>query len=106
MDTGATTSAVQGDLARELGFKSVAKRLMDAPHGEKETKFYELDMTLPGGLVFYGVHAAELDGLKGIDIVIGMDIMRNSFLMMSGRRQRFWIFFPRRFVVPRSLSSF
>ncbi|MDA8001342.1 MAG: retropepsin-like domain-containing protein [Alphaproteobacteria bacterium] len=106
VDTGATISGIQGELARRLDFTVGVKRFIDTPHGGNVTDIYELDMTLPGGLMFHGVHAAELVGLRGIDIVIGMDIIRKSVLIVNGSGQSFRMFFPRRFVAPRSLSSF
>ncbi|MDA8001340.1 MAG: retropepsin-like domain-containing protein [Alphaproteobacteria bacterium] len=106
IDTGASISAIQKELAQERDFTVVAEYFADAAHGGKVTDVYELDVTLPRGLVFRGVHVAAIDGLKGMDFVIGMDIIKESRLLIRRRTGVFTMSFPRRFVAPRSLSSF
>ncbi|MDA7982436.1 MAG: retroviral-like aspartic protease family protein [Alphaproteobacteria bacterium] len=101
VDTGASISAIQATLARNLGFNHSATRSVDTARGESDRKIYELDVALAGGLMFRGVHVAEIDGLRGIDFVIGMDIIRKSVLIVNGSGRSFRMFFPRRFVVPR-----
>lgn len=77
VDTGAETSGVSAGLAREMAlYSELEMRMSTASHMSKSMAIHNLRMTFPFLGSFPVPRAYEFPGgLRGVDVIIGMDIL-------------------------------
>ena len=79
-DTGASGSAISYQVASDLGLKSHGKRLVNTANGEREADIYLVDFLFQNDIeghpmVIYPEVAVTDGDIKGVDVLIGMDII-------------------------------
>ena len=72
-DTGANTTVINVNLAKELGLVSLGKVSVNTPSGKHEADVYYVDIILPGGstqtLQVCSGYSSQWDVLIGMDII-------------------------------------
>jgi Aspartyl protease len=99
IDTGSTTTGVTGAIAKQLGLRSIGKRLISTVGGEKHIDRFIFKVGLDGRAaeegpptfpyVFEEVVGFELLDSFSFDVLLGMDILRQCELLIgAGNRCR------------------
>jgi hypothetical protein len=75
-DTGATSSVITKDVARQLNLIATGMTQMGTANGVIPTKTYTVDIALPNRLMIQQIIVSEVDALSsGCHALIGMDII-------------------------------
>jgi predicted aspartyl protease len=84
-DTGAGMSVISTKIAEHLGRSCAGMRTLIGIGGVLRTKLYDISVTLPNKVIFPIIRAAEWEGHRNYDMLIGMDIIsRGRFVIDSG----------------------
>jgi predicted aspartyl protease len=90
LDTGSTTTGITPRVAQRLGLTPRGKRPMGSIHGEGQAERYvfRIGIALPDAkpsfpFVFDDVEGFELRESFQLDVLLGMDILRQSAFEMS-----------------------
>lgn len=78
-DTGATGSSITIALVKKLNLLPTGRSYVNTTNGSVWKSTYTVDIGLPNGYIVPGVVVSEVDALSGgIDVLIGMDIIRHG----------------------------
>lgn len=82
-DTGATTTCISAELADEIGLIRKGRATMSTANGDIRVNRYYADIIIPSGLVMPEIEIADANLPKGIDVLIGMDIIATGEFNIS-----------------------
>ncbi len=74
-DTGATTSCVSGILVKKLDLQPIGIKPINTANGSSNRNTYLVNIALPNNVIIPNVEVIECDIIKGVDLLIGMDII-------------------------------
>ena len=77
-DTGATTTVINPNLAKELNLIPSGRKSMQGVHGSEIVNTYIVDIGLPNELTALGLNVSEANIGNDIGVLIGMDIIGNG----------------------------
>jgi len=83
-DTGASGTVISQRVASALGLKKIYKVTVQTANGEAEQDVHVVNVVLGNGVVFSGMMVTAAP-LCGIDLLIGMDILRCGDFTISNR---------------------
>lgn len=72
-DTGATTCAIHGDVAKEMWLIAVGKKPIWWVHGTQDANYYIIDIILPNNVWIPGLEVVECNTPEGF--IIGMNVI-------------------------------
>ena len=87
VDTGATTTALPGTLARQLGLETIGEGRSNTAGGVVETRLARASIRLEGGVTASNLVVAVLDTLDGQPL-LGMDVLGKLVLRQQGNTLR------------------
>lgn len=83
-DTGATNSCISHDVVSKLKLVSIGFSNNHTPSGSALQSTYKIDVILPNHLIVESVQVSGSEiGNQGIDILIGMDIIKHGDFSIS-----------------------
>lgn len=74
-DTGATGTVITKKVVDALGLKPIGMKRVETANGSTDTNSYLVDLYLPNKVVIQNIEVLECN-LSGMDVLIGMDIIR------------------------------
>lgn len=78
-DTGAGRSGITQRVAEGLSLETIRKQYVSGAHGGRDEEIYQIAMRLPINITFdLEVSMVDLSGAPGIDVLIGMDIIKHG----------------------------
>ena len=85
LDTGATSSAISSSLSEDLMLNSFqVSRMETAGKQAEETQNFRVDLiSFAPGFEFHDISLAEFGSYRGLDLVIGMDIISKLEVTIS-----------------------
>jgi predicted aspartyl protease len=84
-DTGAGMSVISTKIVEKLALSSAGNGTLTGIGGTLSTELYDISVTLPNKVIFPVICAAEWEGHRNYDMLIGMDIIsRGRFVIDSG----------------------
>jgi aspartyl protease family protein len=86
VDTGATTTAIPGNLQRALGLKSGAATSVFTANGVTRAYLTRLDQLRLGDIELYDVNASIIQGMDGDEVLLGMNVLKNFELVQRGEQ--------------------
>ena len=84
VDTGATTTAVPGELQRTLGLKAGPATSVSTANGITTAYLTRLDQLAIGNIEFYDVNASIIPGMGVDEILLGMNVLKHFELIQRG----------------------
>lgn len=83
-DTGATSTCISHDVARQLAMTPTGMQTMHTPAGLTDANTYLVNIILPNHVQILDVVVCDSDiGAQGIGVLIGMDIILHGDLAIS-----------------------
>jgi predicted aspartyl protease len=73
-DTGATGTVITQKVIDDCGLKPISMTKAHGADGEYDTEVYLIDLHVPNGVLFNSLRVTK-GKLKGVDLLIGMDII-------------------------------
>lgn len=84
VDTGATITAIPGELQRELGLERGPASSVSTANGATTAYMTRLDQLAIGEIVFNDVGAALIPGMGVDEVLLGMNVLRHFELVQRG----------------------
>jgi len=84
VDTGATMTAVPGNLQRELGLESGPAMSVSTANGVASAYLTRLDQLAIGGIEMFDVNATIIAGMGVDEILLGMNVLKHFELVQRG----------------------
>ena len=81
VDTGATTTAIPGDLERDLGLSRGPSTSVSTANGVTTAYLTRLEQLAIGKIEFYDVGASIIPGMELDEVLLGMNILRHFELV-------------------------
>ncbi|MCB1743853.1 MAG: TIGR02281 family clan AA aspartic protease [Gammaproteobacteria bacterium] len=85
LDTGATQVAVPGDLAERMGLERGPRLSVQTANGVASAYRTRLESLTLGPLTFEQVPAVITPGMRGNEVLLGMNLLRSLELLQRGR---------------------
>ena len=82
-DTGASRSVISTRVAETMGLQPTGQTDQQTANGHREALLYTLNVYLPNGVAF--VATEVIDGIMGVDVLIGMDIIGSGDFAVTHR---------------------
>lgn len=83
-DTGATSSMISADLAKELDLKPEGSVKVSGVHGVEDAKLYTIDLIFGTGFKIEKLQVSEAGNNAGFDVLIGMDVISKGMFIVNG----------------------
>ncbi|MDR0561590.1 MAG: retropepsin-like domain-containing protein [Spirochaetaceae bacterium] len=81
-DTGAGMSVISAKIVEKLALSSAGNGTLVGIGGAMPTELYDISVTLPNKVIFPLIRAAEWEGHRNYDMLIGMDVIsRGRFVI-------------------------
>ena len=84
VDTGATTTAIPGQLQLELGLKAGPATSVSTANGTTTAYLTRLDQLALGGIELAQVNASIIPGMKTREVLLGMNVLKHFELVQRG----------------------
>ncbi|MDJ0776493.1 MAG: TIGR02281 family clan AA aspartic protease [Gammaproteobacteria bacterium] len=84
VDTGATTTAIPGQLQRTLGLEPGAPLTVSTANGRTTAYLTRLDQLAIGGIVLNNVQATIIPGMGVDEVLLGMNVLKHFELVQRG----------------------
>ena len=84
VDTGATTTAIPGNLQRELGLQAGPETSVSTANGIASAYLTRLDQLGIGGIEMLNVDATIIDNMGGNEVLLGMNVLKHFELVQRG----------------------
>jgi aspartyl protease family protein len=84
VDTGATTTAIPGELQEYLGLKAGPSAMVSTANGQTRAYLTRLDQLAIGDIELYDVRASIIPGMGVSEILLGMNVLKNLELVQRG----------------------
>ncbi len=84
VDTGATTTAIPGELHISLGLQAGPKTTVSTANGDTTAYLTRLDHLAIGEMTFNDVNASIIPGMAIDEVLLGMNILRHLELIQRG----------------------
>jgi predicted aspartyl protease len=92
-DTGAGMSVISANIVEKLTLSSAGNGTLTGIGGAVRTELYDISVTLPNKALFPLIRAAEWEGSRNYDMLIGMDIIsRGKFTIDNGAGKTIFTF--------------
>jgi len=83
-DTGAGRSGITKKVVEDLSLEKVRKEYVSGSHGGRDEEIYQIAMKLPINVTFdLETSLVDLSGAPGIDVLIGMDIIKHGDFVVT-----------------------
>ena len=86
VDTGATTTAIPGNLQRALRLESGPATSVSTANGNARAHLTRLDQLRLGDIELYDVNASIIQGMDGDEVLLGMNVLKNFELVQRGEQ--------------------
>jgi len=86
VDTGATTTAIPGDLQQKLGLKAGPATSVSTANGITTAYLTRLDQLAIGDIELYDVNASIIAGMGVDEILLGMNVLKQFELVQRGNQ--------------------
>ena len=84
VDTGATTSAIPGELQQELGLEPGRPLSVSTANGRATAYLTRLDQLAIGGIELANVQATIIPGMGVDEVLLGMNVLKHFELLQRG----------------------
>lgn len=84
VDTGATKTAVPGNLRRELGLKAGPAMSVSTANGVATAYLTRIDQLGIGGIEMFDVDATIIDNMESDEVLLGMNVLKHFELVQRG----------------------
>jgi len=84
VDTGATTTAIPGELTRRLGLEAGPAIQVSTANGLTRAYLTRLDQLAIGAIELYDVKASIISGMGVDEVLLGMNVLKNFELVQRG----------------------
>jgi len=84
VDTGATTTAIPGELQQTLGLKAGPATSVSTANGTTTAYLTRLDQHSIGGIELYDVNATIISAMNVDEILLGMNVLKHFELVQRG----------------------
>ena len=85
VDTGATTTAIPGELQRRLELETGPAMSVATANGRATAYLTRLDQLAIGGIELYDVQATVIPGMGVDEVLLGMNVLKHFELVQRGR---------------------
>ena len=86
VDTGATTTAIPGNLQRALRLESGPATSVSTANGNARAHLTRLDQLRLGDIELYDVNASIMQGMESDEVLLGMNVLKNFELVQRGEQ--------------------
>ena len=86
VDTGATTTAIPGELQQKLGLKAGPATSVSTANGITTAYLTRLDQLAIGDIELYDVNASIIAGMGVDEILLGMNVLKQFELVQRGNQ--------------------
>jgi aspartyl protease family protein len=86
VDTGATTTAIPGEMQLELGLRAGPATSVSTANGTTTAYLTRLDQLALGGIELYDVNASIIPGMKTDEVLLGMNVLKHFELVQRGNQ--------------------
>ena len=86
VDTGATTTAIPGELQLDLGLKAGPATAVSTANGTTTAYLTRLDQLALGGIELSNVQASIIPGMKTNEVLLGMNVLKHFELVQRGNQ--------------------
>ena len=86
VDTGATTTAIPGELQLDLGLKAGPATAVSTANGTTTAYLTRLDQLALGGIELFDVQASIIPGMKTDEVLLGMNVLKHFELVQRGNQ--------------------
>lgn len=86
VDTGATTTAIPGDMQQALGLKAGPATSVSTANGLTTAYLTRLDQLAIGGIELFDVKASIIPGMEVNEVLLGMNVLKHFELVQTGKQ--------------------
>ena len=86
VDTGATTTAIPGEMQLELGLRAGPATLVSTANGTTTAYLTHLDQLALGDIELFEVNASIIPGMKTDEVLLGMNVLKHFELVQRGNQ--------------------
>ena len=87
IDTGANSTCISHRLASACNLERISVMKIVSAQGTGLAPVYKADIKLPCGTLFQDVLVTEVAGSENFDIIIGMDILSQGDIALTGSKE-------------------
>jgi len=84
VDTGATMTAIPGELQQSLGLEAGPSTIVSTANGQTRAYLTRIDRLALGDIELYDVRASLIPGMGVDEVLLGMNVLKNFELTQRG----------------------